>query len=155
MTSDRTYAILITDHPAPNVEIEAAVLGSVGGRLVVARSGSEAELLGLAPEADAIMTCFAQVPSSVVLAAPHLQVIGRYGGGVILLGDAGEREVNFVIRNDIDYPVLDLTGRTDVDGMAAVMQLCDAVISNDSGPMHLAVSVGTPTVGSPWVQLCG
>jgi heptosyltransferase-2/heptosyltransferase-3 len=75
------------------------------------------------------------------------QVIGRYGGGVILLGDAGEREVNFVIRNDIDYPVLDLTGRTDVDGMAAVMQLCDAVISNDSGPMHLAVSVGTPTVG--------
>ena len=75
------------------------------------------------------------------------QVIGRYGGGVILLGDASERELNFLIRNDIDYPVLDLTGHTDVDGMAAVMQLCDAVISNDSGPMHLAVSVGTPTVG--------
>jgi lipopolysaccharide heptosyltransferase II len=75
------------------------------------------------------------------------QVVGTYGGGVILLGDAGQRELNFVIRNDIDYPVLDLTGRTDFDGMAAVMQLCDAVISNDSGPMHLAVSVGTPTVG--------
>ena len=75
------------------------------------------------------------------------QVVGKYGGGVVLLGDNSERELNFLIRNDIDYPVLDLTGRTDLDGMAAVMQLCDAVISNDSGPMHLAVSVGTPTVG--------
>jgi lipopolysaccharide heptosyltransferase II len=75
------------------------------------------------------------------------QVIARYGGGVVLLGDVSERELSFMIRNDIDYPVLDLTGRADVDGMAAVMQLCDAVISNDSGPMHLAVSVGTPTVG--------
>jgi heptosyltransferase-2 len=75
------------------------------------------------------------------------QVIERHGGGVILLGDASERELNFGISNDISFPVLDLTGRLDLDGMAAVMQLCDAVISNDNAPMHLAVSVGTPTVG--------
>jgi heptosyltransferase II len=75
------------------------------------------------------------------------QIIERHGGGVILLGDAREREVNFRISNDIGFPVLDLTGRIDLDGMAAVMQLCDAVIANDSAPMHLAVSVGTPTVG--------
>ena len=75
------------------------------------------------------------------------QLIAQHGGGVILLGDAGDRELNFLVRNDIDHPVLDLTGRTDVDSMGAVMQLCDAVISNDSGPMHLAVAVGTPTVG--------
>ena len=62
----RTFAILITDHPAPNVDIEAAVLGAVKGRLMVAQSGTEAELLELAPGADAIMTCFAQVPSTVV-----------------------------------------------------------------------------------------
>jgi D-3-phosphoglycerate dehydrogenase len=94
-SSARTYAILITDHPAPDVDIEAAVLGAVSGRLMVAESGTEAELLGLAPEADAIMTCFAQVPSSVVLAAPRLQVIGRYGVGVdnIAVNTASERGV--------------------------------------------------------------
>ena len=75
------------------------------------------------------------------------QIIERHGGGVILLGDASESELNFGISNDIGFPVLDLTGRVDLDGMAAVMQLCDAVISNDSPPMQLAVSVGTPTVG--------
>jgi D-3-phosphoglycerate dehydrogenase len=93
--SSREYAILITDHPAPNVDIEAAVLGAVNGRLMVAQSGTETELLGLAPEADAIMTCFANVPSSVVLAAPRLQVIGRYGVGVdnIAVNTASERGV--------------------------------------------------------------
>ena len=75
------------------------------------------------------------------------EMIERYGGGVVLLGDESERELNFLVRNDINHPVLDLTGRLDVDGMGAVMQLCDAVIANDTGPMHLAVAVGTPTVG--------
>jgi len=91
----RTFAILITDHPAPNVDIEATVLGAVKGRLMVAQSGTEAELLELAPSADAIMTCFAQVPSTVVLAALRLQVIGRYGVGVdnIAVKTASERGV--------------------------------------------------------------
>ena len=75
------------------------------------------------------------------------EMIERYGGGVVLLGDENERELNFLIRNDINHPVLDLTGRLDLDGMGAVMQLCDAVIANDTGSMHLAVAVGTPTVG--------
>jgi lipopolysaccharide heptosyltransferase II len=75
------------------------------------------------------------------------QMIELYGGGVVLLGDETERELNFLIRNDINHPVLDLTGLLDVDVMGAVMQLCDAVIANDTGPMHLAVAVGTPTVG--------
>jgi lipopolysaccharide heptosyltransferase II len=30
--------------------------------------------------------------------------------------------------------------------MAALLELCQAVVTNDNGPMHLAVAVGTPTV---------
>jgi lipopolysaccharide heptosyltransferase II len=74
------------------------------------------------------------------------RMISRYGGGVILLGDESERELNFSVRNNIDHPVLDLTGRLDIDEIGAVMQMCDAVIANDTGPMHLSVAVGTPTV---------
>ncbi|MHB8509084.1 MAG: lipopolysaccharide heptosyltransferase II [Candidatus Dormibacteria bacterium] len=75
------------------------------------------------------------------------RLIERYGGGVVMLGDESEMELTFMIRNDIAHPVLDLTGQLDLDQMGAVMQLCDAVIANDTGPMHLAVAVGTPTVG--------
>lgn len=102
---DRTNTILITDHPAPNVDVEAAVLGLVRGRLVVAESGAEKELLELAPEADAIMTCFAQVTPRVVLAAPHLQVIGRYGVGVDNIAVDTASETGVIVANVPAYCV--------------------------------------------------
>lgn len=81
--SDRTdRRILVTDVAWPSVEPEAEVLGRIGGELVLAESGREEELLSLVPAADAILTCWAQVPASVVQAGQKLQVIGRYGIGV-------------------------------------------------------------------------
>lgn len=35
---------------------------------------------------------------------------------------------------------------TDLDGLAALMRRCRAVVVNDTGPMHLSVALGTPTV---------
>ena len=58
------------------------MLAHVGARLLLAESGSEEELLRLVPGADAILTCFKQVPASVVRAGEKLQVIGRYGIGI-------------------------------------------------------------------------
>jgi len=74
--------VLVTDHTWPSTEPEAEVLAEVGARLVEAKTGEEAELVELAGEADAILTCFARVTAAVVRAAPRLQVIGRYGIGV-------------------------------------------------------------------------
>ena len=36
---------------------------------------------------------------------------------------------------------------TDVEALAALMRRCAAIATNDSGPMHLAVATGTPTIG--------
>jgi heptosyltransferase-3 len=36
---------------------------------------------------------------------------------------------------------------SDLEALAALMRACAVVVSNDTGPMHLAVAVGTPTVG--------
>ena len=76
------YTVLVTDHPAPTTTIEADLLASIDGRLVVAATGSEAELVDLVPQADAILTCFKHVTPAVVRAGERLQVIGRYGVGV-------------------------------------------------------------------------
>ena len=113
MTSSANInTILITDHPAPNVDIEGDVLSRIGGRLLVAESGTEGELLRLAPEADAIMTCFARVSSDVVLAATRLQVIGRYGVGVdnIAVKTASERGV--IVANVPSYCVDEVAEHT-------------------------------------------
>jgi heptosyltransferase-2 len=43
-------------------------------------------------------------------------------------------------------PMIDLTGRTDLPMLAAVLALSTTVVSNDSGAMHVAAAVGTPVV---------
>jgi ADP-heptose:LPS heptosyltransferase len=43
-------------------------------------------------------------------------------------------------------PALDLSGRTSLGGLAAVLASLSLLITNDTGPAHLAEAVGTPTV---------
>src|SRR6266702_2566401 len=43
--------------------------------------------------------------------------------------------------------VIDLVGRTDLLTAAAVLRRCSLFIGNDTGLMHIAATVGTPTLG--------
>ena len=42
--------------------------------------------------------------------------------------------------------VLDLTGRTTIPEMVEWLRVCSVVITNDTGPMHIAAAVNTPVV---------
>jgi heptosyltransferase-2 len=55
-------------------------------------------------------------------------------------------------------PTLNLTGLTSLRELAAVLKICDLVLTNDTGPMHLAAAVGAPVVaifGSTSPELTG
>ena len=65
----RSWKVLITDHVWPSTDPERAVLEAGGASVVVAPDGEEETLTALARDADAIMTCFAQVTENVVRAA--------------------------------------------------------------------------------------
>ena len=43
--------------------------------------------------------------------------------------------------------VRDLTGRLDLKELAALLDRVELVLSNDTGPVHLASSLGTPVLG--------
>ena len=90
-----TRTVLITDYTWPSLDPEAAILRRADAELVVAETGDEDELLQLVVDADAILTCFAQVTDRVVNAGERLQVIGRYGIGVdnIAVGEATRRGI--------------------------------------------------------------
>jgi len=61
------------------------------------------------------------------------------------MGGAGE--VSLTARVAAGAPgALDAGGRTDVVDLAALLSLCELVVTNDTGPMHLAGAVGTSTV---------
>ncbi len=70
------------------------------------------------------------------------RLAGR-GARVIVFGSAGERALTAEVAGSA---ALDLGGRTDLPLLAAGLGTCEVLITNDSGPMHLAAAVGTPTV---------
>jgi len=43
-------------------------------------------------------------------------------------------------------PPLNLAGRTTLRELCAVLKLCQVLLTNDSGPMHVAAALGTPVV---------
>ena len=76
------YRVLVTDYVWPSTQPEREALSSIGAEIIEAPDPSEDTLAALAADADAIMTCFAQVTDRVVRAARKCLVISRYGVGV-------------------------------------------------------------------------
>ena len=64
----------------------------------------------------------------------------------VCVGSASFRTEADALKNAAGDAVLDATGRTSLKGLAALLQKAQFLLTNDSGPMHLAVAVGTPVV---------
>ncbi len=76
----------------------------------------------------------------------------RFGMSTVLVGTAGERALTDDIQHQLkkfvpNARIKNLAGETTLKQLAAVLKLADVVLSNDSGPMHLAAGLGTPVVG--------
>lgn len=68
------------------------------------------------------------------------------GAAVILFGTAGEAAVSSAIAAGMRRPPIDLTGKTAVADLPALLSQCQMFIGNDSGAMHVAAAVGLPVV---------
>jgi heptosyltransferase-2 len=65
---------------------------------------------------------------------------------VILLGTAAESAVSNAISAEMRRPPIDLTGKTAIADLPALLSQCHLFIGNDSGAMHVAAAVGLPIV---------
>ena len=65
---------------------------------------------------------------------------------VILFGTQGEAAVSAAIRAGLKRAPVDLTGRTAIADLPALLSRCNLFIGNDSGAMHVAAAVGLPIV---------
>jgi lipopolysaccharide heptosyltransferase I len=70
----------------------------------------------------------------------------RYGGTVIFVGGAEESSIVQSIIPRLAGPMIDLTGKTTLPQLAAILAVADAVLANDTGPAHLAAALGRPVV---------
>lgn len=70
----------------------------------------------------------------------------EYGVKVVLTGGSGEVEIGVDIARAMQAPALNLIGRTSVRELMAVLARCRLVVTNDSGPMHIAAALRVPIV---------
>lgn len=149
------------DPPGGGHEVEAACALAVAAgapeptaadlRLAVRRPLPElpAELSAL-PDGFVVLHPGASVPSRG-LTAEHAGALAAglaaAGRTVVLTGGPGERELTAAARAAAPAgAVLDLAGRTDLPGLAAVLDAAACVVVGNTGPAHLAAAVGTPVV---------
>jgi len=65
---------------------------------------------------------------------------------VILFGTAAEASVSTAISAEMRRSPIDLTGKTAIIDLPALLSKCHLFIGNDSGAMHVAAAVGLPIV---------
>jgi ADP-heptose:LPS heptosyltransferase len=81
-------------------------------------------------------------------AALGTALAGNPGADLVILGDARERERCAELAAAIGGAgVADLSGKTSVPMLQAVLAECDLLVSNDTGSIHVAAAAGVPTLG--------
>lgn len=70
----------------------------------------------------------------------------EFGVRVVLTGGPGEMEIGRDIEKSMKIAPLNLIGRTSVRELMATLAHCRLVVTNDSGPMHIAAAFGVPIV---------
>lgn len=69
---------------------------------------------------------------------------GEFGARAVILGGPGEEPMGRAVRAAMRTPSALLTGRMALTELAHVLARLDLLVSNDSGPMHIAAAAGTP-----------
>ncbi len=112
---------------------------------LLARAGVEpqAPLLGLVAGAA---TIFKQWPADRFVAAARGLLEGRSGWRVVVLGSARERALAAEVAGGVGPAAVSLAGLSDLRVLRGVIARLRLLVTNDTGPLHIAVALGVPTL---------
>ena len=110
--------------------------------LLKERLGDHRPLVGLHASGGRLvkqwdLACWARVASGLAQ---------TFGAKIVLTGSAADRPLTGALASGLGENAIDLAGALDVDEMLAVVGAVDLFLSSDTGPMHMACALGTPSV---------
>ena len=73
-------------------------------------------------------------------------LVQHFNAEVLIFGGQKESELVHRVANLMDARGVPFAGNLQVRELAACIEKCDLFLTNDTGPMHIAAAVGTPTV---------
>ena len=74
------------------------------------------------------------------------RLIEKLGATIFILGGPGEESIASEIHGAMKNTATSLAGKLTLDELAYVLSRLDLLMTNDSGPMHIAAAVKTPIV---------
>ncbi len=73
-------------------------------------------------------------------------IAGAFGAKILLFGSPGEVDLADQFKRNANVKHVNFVGKTNLVGLAALLRKCRLFISNDTGPLHIATSVGTKVI---------
>jgi ADP-heptose:LPS heptosyltransferase len=77
---------------------------------------------------------------------------GKYS--IVLTGTSDEEETIQSVLELCKSKPINLCNQLSLQGLTGILAKAQLVISNDTGPLHLATALGTPTLGIYWAPNC-
>jgi lipopolysaccharide heptosyltransferase II len=100
----------------------------------------------LSPSSIAVAAGAAYGPAKRWPVERYAAVINTLGRPALLLGAAGDEETSERLAKLLEVPFQNLTGRTSLTELMALLLETSLLLSNDSGTMHLAAALRVPTL---------
>jgi ADP-heptose:LPS heptosyltransferase len=86
----------------------------------------------------------------------HFAAVGdalaQQGARIAINGSAAEHELAAELAARMRHEAIDLSGKLSLSGLCGLLERTSLVVSNDSGPLHMAVALDTPSVGIYWLS---
>ena len=74
------------------------------------------------------------------------RLVQHFNAEVLIFGGQKESELVRTVAKLMDTRAVPFAGNLQIRELAACIEKCDLFLTNDTGPMHIAAAVGTPTV---------
>jgi ADP-heptose:LPS heptosyltransferase len=76
--------------------------------------------------------------------------LARTSARIVVTGSSDEQALVQRVVDTMQTPAIGLAGQLSLRGLVGLLARSSVLVSNDTGPRHLAEAVGTPTVGIYW-----
>lgn len=78
-------------------------------------------------------------------------ILAAAGASIAVHGTAQEAGIVREVIGQMRQPAADLSGKLSLSGLCGLLERSALLVSNDTGPLHLALAIGTPAVGIYWL----
>lgn len=125
----------------PGLTVTPSARRAIRDRLRACGIEDDHPVIGLAPGASS--------PAKRWPASRFAALANRYAADhrILLIGGPQDHPATAAVARAMTAPAVDWTAALDLDLLPAAIARCRLLVSNDTGPMHVASAVNTPVIG--------